>query len=315
MSARLVGGVAVALGLALLVLCVPLVGRRPLYDGVVVTEPYVFLHPGPGEAGGPSSFSEVFDVIGGESPILSAGTGESPPQASVYGNQGDLVVGSTVTSFKIDIDPIEPPDQPKDGNLAGNVYDISVTDQLGMPVVPTPGGGFSVVLRQPEDISGKATMALFVDGEWRFVESRDAGSRGFYVSTPPELGVFALIVGGSDLPTLPPLSPPTPAATVVTTARASGLPATAQGGIHDHDEHTERESGVVTTPGATDSAARCHPLNLSVGAAADVARGGRLARADCPRGRRRFDGGPRAVSSPLAGRRVPDRVPVVRTRA
>jgi hypothetical protein len=98
-----------------------------------------------------------------------------------------------------------------------------------MPVVPTPGGGFSVVLRQPEDISGKATTALFVDGEWRFVESRDAGSRGFYVSTPPELGVFALIVGGSHLPTLPPLSPPTPAATVVTTARASGLPATAQG--------------------------------------------------------------------------------------
>jgi hypothetical protein len=202
MSARLVGGVAVALGLALLALCVPLVGRTPLYDGVVVTEPYVFLHPGPGEAGGPVSFSEVFDVIGGESPILSAGTGESPPQASVYGNQGDL---------------------------AGNVYDISVTDQLGMPVVPTPGGGFSVVLRQPEDISGKATTALFVDGEWRFVESRDAGSRGFYVSTPPELGVFALIVGGSHLPTLPPLSPPTPAATVVTTARASGLPATAQG--------------------------------------------------------------------------------------
>jgi hypothetical protein len=229
MSARLVGGVAVALGLALLALCVPLVGRTPLYDGVVVTEPYVFLHPGPGEAGGPVSFSEVFDVIGGESPILSAGTGESPPQASVYGNQGDLVVGSTTTSFKIDIDPIEPPDQPKDGNLAGNVYDISVTDQLGMPVVPTPGGGFSVVLRQPEDISGKATTALFVDGEWRFVESRDAGSRGFYVSTPPELGVFALIVGGSHLPTLPPLSPPTPAATVVTTARASGLPATAQG--------------------------------------------------------------------------------------
>jgi len=210
----------VALGLALLALCVPLVGR-PLYDGVVVTEPYEFLHPGPGEAGDPASFSEVFDVIGGESPILSAGTGESPPQASVYGNQGDLIVGSTTTSIKIGIDPIEPPDQPKDGNLAGNVYDISVTDQLGMPVVPTPGGGFSVVLRQPEDISGKATMALFVDGEWRFVESSDAGSRGFYVSTPPELGIFALIVGAGHLSSVPPYAPPTPAATVVTTVGPS----------------------------------------------------------------------------------------------
>ena len=247
MSARLVGGVAVALGLALLVLCVPWVGRRPLYDGVVVTDPYVFLDPGPGEAGDPSSFSEVFDVVGGESPILSAGTGESPPQASVYGNQGDLVVGSTTTSFKIDIDPIEPPDQPKDGNLAGNVYDISVTDQFGMPVMPTPGGGFSVVLRQPEDISGKATMALFVDGEWRFVESRDAGSRGFYVSTPPELGIFALIFGGSHLPTLPPLSPPTPAATVATTARASGLPATAQ------------ESATITASSPSSGAASPQP--------------------------------------------------------
>ena len=80
MSARLAGGVAVVLGLALLAVCVPLVGRRPLYDGVVVTEPYRFLDPGEGEAGSPASFSDVFDVFGGQSPILSAGTGESPPR-------------------------------------------------------------------------------------------------------------------------------------------------------------------------------------------------------------------------------------------
>jgi len=213
MPARLSGGVAVAAGLVLLALCLPLAGRRPIYDGVIVTEPYLYLHPGPGQHGDPTSDSEVFDIVGGQSPILSAGTGEMPPQASVYGNQGDLLVGAGTTWIRIDIQPIEPPAQPRQGSIAGNAYEIDASDQSGATVYPAPGGGFSVVLRQPEDVSGKATMALFAYGEWREVPSSDAGSRGFYVATPPELGVFALMVGAGRLSTLPPFAPPTAATT------------------------------------------------------------------------------------------------------
>ena len=218
MTPRLAGGLLIVAGIVLLVLAGPSVGRRPLYDGVVVTQPYQFLDPAPGEAADPTSFNGVFDVFGGGSPILSASTGESPPQASVFANQGDLQIGPATSSFTIDIEPVEPSVPFRQGKLAGNAYAINITDQSGAALFPTPGGGFSIVLRQPEEISGKATMVLDIDGDWYEVPSSDSSGKGFYVATPPELGTFALLVGARQLPSLPPFSPPTPAPSVPATA-------------------------------------------------------------------------------------------------
>ncbi len=67
-------------------------GSPPLYDGVVVQEPYRYLSPGPGQLGSPTSYRSTLPVTGIASPVFVAATTESPPQAQLIAESGAFVL-------------------------------------------------------------------------------------------------------------------------------------------------------------------------------------------------------------------------------
>ena len=165
----------------------------PLYDGVVVQEPYRYLHPTGDQAGSPSSFSSELAVPDGESPVVVAATTESPPQAQVIAQEGAFVLAPSATGLQVAITPIEAPAPPPGGAIAGNVYRFSVTDQSGTPLAITECEGcISLVMRAPEGI-GEASIQRFADGAWVAVETIHAGMVALYQTNPTALGDYAVI--------------------------------------------------------------------------------------------------------------------------
>ena len=121
-------------GLAVIVvslLAAPL-GSPPLYDGVVVQDPYRYVVPGPGQEGSPTSFLTPLPVDGTTSPRFIAATSESPPQAELIAPPGAFVVVAGVTTLAVSIDPVQAPAPPSAGTIAGNVYRFAVADQTGV---------------------------------------------------------------------------------------------------------------------------------------------------------------------------------------
>lgn len=191
---RRLGALALAAGavLALAVQVATPVGV-PLYDGVVVQEPYRFLHPESGQAGDPASFSSEVPVVGGESPAIVAATTENPAQAQVIAQEGAFVLTPSATALLVSVTPIEPPGQPEGARIAGNVYRFSVTDQAGTPLAIRPCEGcISLVMRAPDGV-GAASIRRFDDGAWQEVETLHAGIVGLYQTNPTVLGIHAVI--------------------------------------------------------------------------------------------------------------------------
>ncbi len=191
---RRLGWLAVVAGgaLALAVQVAAPVGV-PLYDGVVVQEPYRYLHPTSDQAGSPASFENTVEVTGDESPTIVAATLEQPAQAQVIGQEGAFVLTPGATSLLVSISPIEPPAQPDGGRIAGNVYRFSVTDQSGTPLAITPCDGcISLVMRAPDDV-GVASIQRFADGAWQEVDTLHAGMVALYQTNPKALGDYAVI--------------------------------------------------------------------------------------------------------------------------
>jgi hypothetical protein len=165
----------------------------PLYDGVVVQEPYRFLHPTGDQAGEPTSYTSSEAIVDGVSPIIAAATEESPPQAQVIAQEDAFEVPEGVTSLEVSITPIEPPPPPPEGTIAGNVYRLAVTDQAGnaVPVKPCEAC-LSLVLRAPDGIE-IATLKRFADGTWTDVETLHAGVVGMYQANATVMGDYAVI--------------------------------------------------------------------------------------------------------------------------
>lgn len=198
-SDQVVGWVAILAGVALAfaVQVLAPVGV-PLYDGVVVQEPYRFLHPAGVQAGSPTSFAATVDVAGAGSPQVTAATLESPPQAQLIALPGAFTLAGGVTSLDVSVTPIDPPAVPAGGQIAGNVYRISVTDQAGAAVAIKPCDGcISLVMRAPEDSTGEARLQRYTDGAWSDVETVHAGTLGMYATNPIALGDYAIVSGGS----------------------------------------------------------------------------------------------------------------------
>lgn len=174
----------------------------PLYDGVVVQEPYRYLHPAAGQPGEPASFSKTLPVVGGVSPEIVAATTESPPQAQLIAQLGAFEVPTGTASVKASVTPIEPPAAPPEGRIAGNVYRFSVTDEAGNPLAPKACEGCrSLVLRAPEN-AGDARIMRFAAGAWSEVTTLHG--LGLYSTNPTAVGDYALIeglgLGGTDEP-------------------------------------------------------------------------------------------------------------------
>jgi hypothetical protein len=186
----LTGGLA----LALLVQTRAPVGV-PLYDGVVVPDPYRYLHPTGNQPGDPSSFDTTKAVSGNVSPLFAAATSESPPQAQLIAQQDAFQLPSGTTSLKVSIDPVDATTQPTEGSIAGNVYRISVTDQDGTALMPKSCATCrSLVLRAPDNVT-EGAIAYLQGESWTKVTTIHAGTVGIFQANADALGDYAVISG------------------------------------------------------------------------------------------------------------------------
>jgi len=212
----------------------------PLYDGVVVVEPYRWLVPPAGQPGDAKSAAATAKPEGGASPLLALATPEQPPQAQLFASPGSLVLPAGTTSIKMSIAPILPQMLPAEGHIAGNVYRISVTDQAGTPLTAPASAKVTIVMRTPasEPFVTIEQAGLF---GWKSLTTEDAGFGGTFLAVVTGFGDFALVGTG-------PGTGPYPTATPVGAA-SSGPPASAAGsGIGS-------SSPVVTPPGGGSSSA------------------------------------------------------------
>jgi hypothetical protein len=176
----------------------------PLYDGVVVADPYRFLQPAAGQRGGPQPASGTVQVRGGAYPLLAVATPEYPPQAQLLATGGafDPLPAGT-TSITVDIRPVPPPPIAPAGQIAGNVYSITVKNQAGAELTATPGSRASIVMRAPQGIA-VATIERFADGAWQPIDTAPETS-GMFLAIVTDFGDFALVA---------PASPPSPGTSV-----------------------------------------------------------------------------------------------------
>jgi hypothetical protein len=193
-------------GLALAVQLAAPVGI-PLYDGVVVAEPYRYLHPTGTHAGQPTSYSSDQPVVGGASPAFAAATSENPPQAQLIAQTGAFVLSSGAATVHVSITPVEPPAvAPTGGTIAGNVYAVSVTDQAGAALaVATCDACLSLSMRAPEG-TDTAILMRFAGGTWSAMDTLPVGAVSMFQSNPTALGDIAVVVTGG------PTGPGTPTA-------------------------------------------------------------------------------------------------------
>jgi hypothetical protein len=226
---RRIAGLALGGGLLMVVLARVLVpGAPPLYDGVVINEPYKWLEPPPGEEGGAQGVTGTAALENGASPLVALATTEQPPQAQVFAPPGALVLPPGTMSLLMAITPIPAEGTPASGQIAGNVYRISITNQAGVPTTAPPQAYVSVVMRGPDGLL-EATMERFKDGAWQPLETSHAGYTSGFLSIVTEFGDFALIApGGTATPSATASTPAstTPSGTSVATQAPSATPGT-----------------------------------------------------------------------------------------
>jgi hypothetical protein len=181
------------IGLALTGIAQVLVpASHPLFDGVVVVEPYRFLEPASGQEGSPLSANETVPMKDGTSPPFAVYTGESPPQAELLARGGELTTGSKATSVKVVITPIAPPVGSR-ADVAGNVYHVTVTDQSGTALALVPGETVTLALRGPEGTAGTATIAHLAEGSWKALPTSPSGLQSLFLSNIDAFGDFAVL--------------------------------------------------------------------------------------------------------------------------
>ena len=195
---RVVGWLAVAVGL---VLAVAVQGRAPvgvpLYDGVVVAEPYRYLHPGDGQVGDPTSAETTKDVAGNISPVFAIATQEQPPQAQLVAQEDAFQLPAGTTQLQISIRAVDQEADATTGSIAGNVYRFAVVTQDGMPVTTKPCDACrTLVLRTPPDVT-EGSVAQFVNGAWVPISTLHAGAVAMFQANPAALGDFAVISGAA----------------------------------------------------------------------------------------------------------------------
>ncbi len=168
-------------------------GSPPLYDGVVVQDPYRYLAPAPGHAGAPTSFRSSPAVEGPTSPSVVAPTAENPPQAQLIAVPGSFALPPGTTSLDVGVEPIAAPAPPPGFIIFGNVYRVSVVaDQSGTAVPISPGTLPTLILRAPDGVA-TATIWRLAGGSWQQLKTEPAGQPGMFITNVTALGDFALI--------------------------------------------------------------------------------------------------------------------------
>jgi hypothetical protein len=168
----------------------------PLYDGVVVAEPYVYLQPSGNEPGGARWATTNVPVVAGVSPAIALGTPEHPPQAQLIAGAGALAMPPGTTALVVSITPVPPTVVPASGAVYGNVYRISIVNQVGAPVTGLAGKQVTLGLRDPTGGStdSRLTIELLAGGAWQPTTTVSAAVAGTYETTGlVSFGDFALI--------------------------------------------------------------------------------------------------------------------------
>lgn len=173
----------------------------PLFDGVVIEDPYRYLAPPPGGDGSPTSAASTLAITGGASPAFAVYTGETPPQAELLGRGGELAMGAGATSLKVTIAPIQPAGGSSPATIAGNLYHFSVTDQSGAAVGLALGQTLTIALRAPDGISPDATIARFANGAAQAVPTSPSGLKNLFITDATQLGDFAVLGAVATAPT------------------------------------------------------------------------------------------------------------------
>lgn len=194
MTDRVAGGLAIAAGtvLAFAAQAMAPVGA-PLYDGVVVQEPYRYLHPIGQQPGNPTSFTATPAVTGDVSPEFVAATTESPAQAQLFGQRDAFQLPPGATSLTVSITPVEPPSVEPEFPIAGNVYRFAVTDQDGVPLAIKPCQNcLTLFLRGPEFLD-VGRLERFTGSGWEDVGAIHNPMTGMYQWNATALGDFAIL--------------------------------------------------------------------------------------------------------------------------
>jgi hypothetical protein len=195
------GWLAVAAGVLLLVAAARLspVWHAPLYDGVVIEDPYRYLEPPPGKPGNPTSVSDPLALDQGVSPQLYSGTLETPPQAQMIADRDAFQLPSGTTSIKATISPIKPLVPVADGRISGNVYRFSVVNQAGAELSLLTGTTITIVLRAPNNVAN-GSIIHFNGTSWEKVPTDNGGLVDLYATNATELGDYAVLVTGAQTP-------------------------------------------------------------------------------------------------------------------
>jgi hypothetical protein len=204
---------AVISGLAIVVTAqrVAPISPPPIFDGVVVVQPYRWLMPPPGLPGGAKSGSdtEPADVQG-----FASTTPETPPQAQVIADIGALDLPRGTTSMTVSIEPVAPPAvQPVNGVIAGNVYRFRAINQRGASIGVKAGSQLTMLFRGPPNLTS-AKVEAFDGSQWQPVGETDpAGIPDMFTTLVNSLGEFALVAPSGWTPVGAKAAPATPAAT------------------------------------------------------------------------------------------------------
>ena len=165
----------------------------PLFDGVVVVDPYRYLSPPPGGDGSPTSAKATLPIEGGKSPSFAVYTSEMPPQAELLAKGSELDIGPGSTSVTVTIDPITPPASSSQETFAGNVYRIKVVDQSGAALAILPGQTITLAVRGPAGTAVDAAIARFDAGAWQQLPTGPSGLQDLFLSNVDAFGNFALL--------------------------------------------------------------------------------------------------------------------------
>ncbi len=169
----------------------------PLYDGLIVEDPYRYLSPPPGGGTNPSSASRAERVTGGTSPPIFVATSETPPQAQLNASPAAFSVPPRTTTITAKIRPVRSPRPPSSGHIASNVYRFEVANQAGVPLVPVrdPTLFVSIILRAPHGVQD-AVVARYANGTWQPLTTEPAGQPGIFLANTTSLGDFAVLASG-----------------------------------------------------------------------------------------------------------------------
>jgi hypothetical protein len=210
-----IGLVALGLGIVLIATAQHLapLAEPPLYDGVYVPLPYVWLVPPAGQKGGAKGKSGSVAVDGSTNRLVAIATPEQDPQAQLLATSGALILPAGSTTVKFSIEPVLPAELPADGHIDGNVYRISVTNQAGAPLSAPASALVTVVLVSPHSDPDR-TIELDQGNGWQPLDTQNQGP-GVWLAVVTQFGEFAVVAPGA-------AGSPYPTATPSAGAPASG---------------------------------------------------------------------------------------------